>query len=176
MVTVQRAWRRRQAKIHLPALKQASECLRFRQSSHPVGLDATGNGSQSVVKSCASCDRGNQSGMYSHHIESLQFLGISNMLFQNQFRQNVYDNGENWNSRFQALLNLGENTLEDRIYKFSCLCSLNNDFVATATLYAKTIISEYFIHVKDKTVGDRSEYFGGIAGGKCAANVVYIVY
>ena len=74
--------------------------------------------------------------------------------------------GENWNSRFQHLLDLSETTLEDRIYKYSCLSSLNNDFVNTSTLYAKAIISEYFVHSKDKTILDRSDFIGGIAGGK----------
>ena len=77
-----------------------------------------------------------------------------------------YDNGENWNQRFQTLLELRENTIEDRIYKYSCLSSLNNDFVEASTLYAKAIISEYYLHVKDKTILDRSAAIGGLAGGE----------
>ena len=36
--------------------------------------------------------------------------------------------------------------------------------VATAKTYAKTIISEYFLHVKDKTILRKN--LGGYAGGQ----------
>lgn len=150
-VRVQRAWRRRRNRIHLIDLKLSKDCAKFRQDKKI---------------SCACCDRGESAGKYAHQIESLQFMHLSKLLFQDHFRQNVHDTGENWNSRFQALLSLEEKTLEDRVYKYGCLSALNNDFIAASTLYAKAIISEYFVHVKDKTILDRSDTIGGQAGGR----------
>ena len=48
--------------------------------------------------------------------------------------------------------------------KYSELYTLNKDFVNTATSYAQTIISEYFLHVKDKSIVAKN--MGGIAGGQ----------
>ena len=48
--------------------------------------------------------------------------------------------------------------------KYRELYALNKDFVNTATSYAQTIISEYFLHVKDKSIVARS--MGGVAGGQ----------
>jgi len=150
-VLVQRAWRRRRNRLHLVELKLSNDCAKFREDKNIP---------------CACCDRGESAGKYAHQVESLQFMQLSKMLFQDHFRQNVHDTGENWNSRFQTLLSLEEKTLEDRVHKYSCLSALNNDFIAASTLYAKAIISEYFVHVKDKTILDRSATIGGQAGGR----------
>ena len=54
-------------------------------------------------------------------------------------------------------------TANDRMLKYTRLNSLNKDFIADVTVYAKTIISEYFIE-EGKSIGVRE--IGGCAGGK----------
>ncbi len=41
---------------------------------------------------------------------------------------------------------------------------LNRDFVSIAKTYAQTIISEYFLHTKDKSIVAKN--IGGLAGGQ----------
>ena len=79
VIRVQRAWRKRLQKYYLPALKQAHVCQDYRKQFDD-------NNSASY---CSCCARGESTGKYIHHVESLQFSGISKMLFQNQHRQNV---------------------------------------------------------------------------------------
>lgn len=58
----------------------------------------------------------------------------------------------NWNERFQAALDLDEDS-EDLCYlKWQRLTTVNRDFVAAAMTYGKTIISEYFLDTKDKSI------------------------
>jgi hypothetical protein len=72
--------------------------------------------------------------------------------------------GDNWNQRFQRIIALPESSTLERYLKYSELYALNKDFVNTATSYAQTIISEYFLHVKDKSIVAKS--MGGVAGGQ----------
>ena len=76
----------------------------------------------------------------------------------------IEDTGDNWNQRFQRALDMPENCIEEKISKYQTLSAINKDFVSSATRYAKTIISEYFLHVKDKSI--RAKNFGGFAGGQ----------
>jgi hypothetical protein len=61
-------------------------------------------------------------------------------------------------------VSLPEGTTIEKALKYSELYTLNRDFVSTAKTYARTIISEFFLHVKDKSIVARS--MGGIAGGQ----------
>ena len=58
---------------------------------------------------------------------------------------------------------LPEQTSEEKLSKYQKLNALNREFIATATLYAKIIISEYFIASEKKSL--RPKAIGGIAGG-----------
>lgn len=57
-----------------------------------------------------------------------------------------------------------ENTELERSIKYAELYTLNHDFVSTAKNYAQTIISEFFLHKKDKSI--HAKKMGGIAGGE----------
>lgn len=61
-------------------------------------------------------------------------------------------------------MSLPENTDLERSIKYAELYSLNHDFVSTAKTYAQTIISEFFLHQKDKSI--HAKRMGGIAGGE----------
>ncbi len=52
----------------------------------------------------------------------------------------------------------------EKLIKYKLLNSLNTDFIATASTYAKTIISEYFLEEHEKTA--KIAHLGGIAGGR----------
>lgn len=71
---------------------------------------------------------------------------------------------DNWNFRFQNIIAYPETTKEEKLLKYSSLNGLNRDFIATASVYAKTIISEYFLPDDLKSV--KTKDIGGYAGGK----------
>ena len=50
-----------------------------------------------------------------------------------------------WTIKLQNILSMPDITANDRMLKYTRLNSLNKDFIADVTVYAKTIISEYFI-------------------------------
>ena len=66
---------------------------------------------------------------------------------------------DDWNSRFQAIMEM-----PDDLNKYELMNGLNRDFIAAASVYAKTIISEYFIEDSLKSI--RVQQIGGQAGGK----------
>ena len=66
---------------------------------------------------------------------------------------------DDWNGRFQNIL-----TIEDDSKKYTLMNALNRDFIAAASVYAKTIISEYFLEDSLKSI--RVQQIGGQAGGK----------
>ena len=57
-----------------------------------------------------------------------------------------------------------ETALPDKRKKYSMLNILNKDFISVAKVYAKTIISEYFLPDSKKSV--MVTHIGGLAGGK----------
>ena len=57
-----------------------------------------------------------------------------------------------------------EVTQEQRREKYNMLNSVNKDFIAIATVYAKTIISEFFLPDDKKSI--KLTAVGGVAGGK----------
>lgn len=119
---------------------------------------------EGVTIECEACSRGEKAAELKHKVDKLAFKEIQHLLFSDQPRITINDTGENWNQRFQAALELSENTQEERLYKYRMLTSINRDFVSAAVSYAKTIISEYFLHSKDRSILPRN--LGGIAGGK----------
>lgn len=77
----------------------------------------------------------------------------------------IADEMDNWNVRFQNIISLPETTQEERLVKYTSLNGLNRDFIATASVYAKTIISEYFLRDEMKSVKKKVKETG-YAGGK----------
>lgn len=66
---------------------------------------------------------------------------------------------DDWNGRFQKI-----KALPDGLVKYTLMNGLNRDFIASASVYAKTIISEYFLEDSLKSI--RVQEIGGQAGGK----------
>lgn len=58
----------------------------------------------------------------------------------------------NWNELFQEALELHEDTEDECYTKWQRLTTVNRDFVAAAMTYGKTIISEYFLPERDKSI------------------------
>ena len=80
-----------------------------------------------------------------------------------QFRGTEGDCPDNsWNERFQQALALPEITLEQKLRKYTLLNEINRDFISAAVVYARTIISEYFIPDEEKSL--RPQAIGGQAG------------
>ena len=77
------------------------------------------------------------------------------------FSEGDYCN-DSWNERFQQALTLPETNLEQKLHKYSLLNEINRDFISAAVVYAKTIISEYFIPDVEKSL--RPQAIGGQAG------------
>ena len=94
------------------------------------------------------------------HAERKKYDSINRLLFAGRGATHacqaginlVEDDGTNWNARFQQALALSERTDTERLYKYTLLTEINRDFLATAETYAKTVISEYFVHAKDKSI------------------------
>jgi hypothetical protein len=59
-------------------------------------------------------------------------------------------------------MQMPEDSMQDKLHKYSVLNGLNRDFIAASTTYAITIISEYFLNDSLKSV--KLENIGGIAG------------
>jgi hypothetical protein len=59
---------------------------------------------------------------------------------------------------------LPERSPKEKLEKYTLLHGLNRDFIASATSYAKTIISEYFLENDLKSI--HLQQIGGLAGGK----------
>lgn len=70
----------------------------------------------------------------------------------------------NWNEKFQSLLDLPEQSTEEKIFKYSSLSQLARDFTFASTLIAKLIVNELSLPVPLKTVKP-SPSMGGQAGG-----------
>jgi hypothetical protein len=66
---------------------------------------------------------------------------------------------DDWNGRFQKI-----KAMPDGLAKYTLMNGLNRDFIASASVYAKTIISEYFLEDDVKSI--RIQEIGGQAGGK----------
>lgn len=64
----------------------------------------------------------------------------------------VRDTGGNWNTRFQEALDMREDTHDEQAIKWERLTSVAREFTAAAETYGKTIISEYFVHINDKSL------------------------
>lgn len=68
-----------------------------------------------------------------------------------------------WNRPYFEALSMPETTTQESVLKYNRLNSIHRDFVNTATTYGKTIISEYFVPQKNKTLSCAP--VGGVAGG-----------
>ena len=67
-----------------------------------------------------------------------------------------------WNERFQQALALPETNLEQKLRKYSLLNEINRDFISAAVVYAKTIISEFYLPDAQKSLIPKA--IGGQAG------------
>jgi hypothetical protein len=163
-VILQTRWRSRQARLYCSSLLQESKCKTFR-NSHPTGTLGVGNEENNwIVDTCEVCEEGESGSSISEKISRRQYQDVQRLLFSGQKKITVQDTGDNWNQRFQRALDMPEGTAEDKIFKYKTLSAINNDFVTSATRYAKTIISEYFLHTQHKSI--RAKNFGGFAGGQ----------
>jgi Clustered mitochondria/Translation initiation factor eIF3 subunit 135 len=153
---VQRKWRQIQAKHLHRALHQSEACQRYI-AKHPLQLHpSTFEPLHSPLPHrCINCARGDLKTSHAELQERKRYKDINRLLFANTARIIVNDDGENWNARFIEAL-----SKDDPSY----LYALHRDFVSAASLYAKIIISEYFLHIKDKSIKP-FELAGGIAGG-----------
>ena len=163
-VILQTRWRSRQARLYCSALLQESKCKNFR-NSHPTGTHGVGMGENNwQVDTCEVCDEGESGSSVSEKISRRQYQDVQRLLFSGLKKITVQDTGDNWNQRFQKALDMPEETIEDKMFKYKTLSAINNEFVTSATRYAKTIISEYFLHTQHKSI--RAKNFGGFAGGQ----------
>jgi Clustered mitochondria len=80
--------------------------------------------------------------------------------------------GDSWNERFQRALALPETKIEQKLLKYTLLNEINRDFISAAVVYAKTIISEYFIPDGEKSL--RPQAIGGQAGNTAIWSLIKI--
>lgn len=105
---------------------------------------------------------------YEHLLKSSTFS--SHSLFR--LNQEGY-HGDSWNERFQRALALPETKIEQKLLKYTLLNEINRDFVSAAVVYAKTIISEYFIPDGEKSL--RPQAIGGQAGKKFRSSDIVVI-
>lgn len=111
-----------------------------------------------LLDATSSTPNGSKGGFqYEHLLKSDPFNSHS----QFNFRQGDYCN-DSWNERFQQALALPETDLEQKLRKYCLLNEINRDFISAAVVYAKTIISEYFLPDAEKSL--RPQAIGGQAG------------
>ncbi len=81
-----------------------------------------------------------------------------------RFQPRVLNVGRSdWNSLFHLALDLPESTSNEILRKYQRLTQLSADFVATASMIGKLIITEFFLPVEDRII--KPTKLGGIAGG-----------
>jgi hypothetical protein len=164
---------------HTPQIRSCTIC-RQDLPQDPTTAESNGNaggdgGGSTVSNSNGSVNTGGVGGSggsnppmddseLKQKIFRQKFKEIEKMLFYRQRKVTINDLGDNWNKRYQRIIGLSENTILERTTKYSELSILNHDFVSTAKTYAQTIISEYFLHTKDKTI--HAMKIGGVAGGQ----------
>jgi hypothetical protein len=71
---------------------------------------------------------------------------------------------EDWNSKFQMILDMPQDTTEEKLTRAKDLYKLTQSFIATATRIASTIIKEIGLLPPMKTIKPKA--FGGLAGGE----------
>lgn len=158
-IALQNAWRARTARILVRALKLEASCKQYRKAHPEILSDNT-----VVIATCETCKQGEVSAEVKQKVFHQRYQEIDKLLFSGQSKLTVDDTGENWNRQFQIIMDMPENTKLERSHKYHLLATLNNDFVNVAKTYAEIIISEYFLHTKNKSIVAKS--LGGIAGGK----------
>ncbi|CAN0043531.1 unnamed protein product, partial [Ectocarpus sp. 12 AP-2014] len=104
-------------------------------------------------------DRG---GRGAREVQDRSWERIRELVFPDDMEQAYRETG-NWNELFQSALDLPEETPDQCYRKWERLTTVNRDFKATAVTYGKTIISEYFLKTKHKSI--RLKEIGGRAGG-----------
>eukprot|EP00752_Nemacystus_decipiens_P012980 g11486.t1 len=95
-------------------------------------------------------------------MDERDWRSIKKLLFYDNVEHQIQDTA-NWNELFQEALELPENNDEECYTKWQRLTTVNRDFVAAAVTYGKTIISEYFLPTRDKSI--RPVEYGGACGG-----------
>jgi hypothetical protein len=150
-VKLQNQWRAKIARRFVTDLKQETNCKKHR--------DRVLGGYETA---CDTCTQGDKDAEIRQKFDRHGFQEIQGLLFKGQPRLGIHDTGDNWNQRFQLALEMPESTESERLYKYMYLNMVNQDFIHSAVTYAKTIISEHFVHSKDRSIMQRN--LGGIAG------------
>lgn len=70
-----------------------------------------------------------------------------------------------WNTQYQDALDMPCRTEEERQAQFHALSKLTNDFVALATHYGRTIITELSLPTNKRTIPHKNR-IGGVMGGR----------
>ncbi len=82
--------------------------------------------------------------------------------------ESIYDTAnmgaEDWNMKFQVILDMPQDTTEEKLERARQLYKLTQSFIATATRIASTIIKEIGLLPPMKTIKPKA--FGGLAGGE----------
>jgi len=149
VVRLQCAWRRRRARMLFVALQKKTQCEQYQKELQKGEFE------------CEACQEGETD---KYRADRIAFCAMERMLFENDSQILVHDTGDNWNARFQQALQMPQNTPLQRRARWHALGSVSKDFSAAAVTYGQIIISEYFLHIKDKSV--KPKKVGGIAGGK----------
>jgi len=82
--------------------------------------------------------------------------------------ESIYDTTtvgtEDWNMKFQLILDMPQDTTEEKLERARNLYKLTQSFITTATRIASTIIKEISLLPATKTIKPKA--FGGLAGGE----------
>ena len=162
-VRLQSQWRGRRARYFVASLLQKTRCVEHRDALREGRAPACTAG-------CRACELASGDAQVEQRVRRLQFQDVALVLFAGSNaagprRLKVFDAGDNWNQRFQEALELSEDTRDERIRKLLLLNGIDRDFCACARRYAETIINEYFLHAKDKSMYPSGDV-GGHAGGE----------
>lgn len=156
---VQRAWRAKMARQFLNALRQENRCKKeLALMRHGIEVEE--------CQVCARQDRKTKdtSKVNERRMCRTSWIDTEKMLFNNEPKFRVEDAGDNWLALFQHASSLPTSTQAERLYKQKMEAIVYRDFMNTATLYGRTIISEFFLHSYQRSIRPRE--IGGLSGGK----------
>lgn len=159
-IALQTAWRSRCARMYVTALKNKSKCEINRRTHPEIKEDHS-----QVFLECEACEQlSNKGAELKQQLYYRRYQEVDRLLFFKQTKITINDSGDNWNRQFQRIMEMPEESKSDRVRKYAMLSTLNKDFVNAAKTYAQIIISEYFLHVQNKSIVAKN--IGGLAGGK----------
>lgn len=99
-------------------------------------------------------------------VESLKFVYNSDQKGkQSDNDENDLDGQVTWNEAFQRALEMPQTTEAQKLLRSEFIATVSQDFVQTAIMYGKIIISEVFLPDENKTIKP-TKSIGGNAGGE----------